>query len=221
MSRMFKSIDKTWNVFVGCRFNCTYCCARKQAEGRLRHSPRYKDGFSPCLIESELKRGFKPGEFIFVTFMGDIAWALQPWVEKILARIREFPQTNFLLCSKDPGCFHRWQLDIPLNVYLGTTIESNRDFGLTEAPSPKERVSQLAGYPHIAKFVSIEPIMDFDLDKLVKWIELIGPRIVEVGYDNYGNQLVEPRLTKTLELIERLERFSIVKGKMIRKAWDE
>ncbi|GAH41335.1 unnamed protein product, partial [marine sediment metagenome] len=75
MSRMFKSIDKTWNVYVGCGHDCTYCNARKAAETRFRHILRYRDGFTPHLVEEELDRCFKPGQFIFVAYMGDIAFA--------------------------------------------------------------------------------------------------------------------------------------------------
>ena len=111
MSRMFKSIDKTWNVFIGCRFNCSYCSARKAAETRFRHIERYKDGFIPKLVEKELSRQFKPGQFIFVAYMGDISWALQPWVDSIVERIRQFPDTNFLIQSKCPERF--WDFTFP------------------------------------------------------------------------------------------------------------
>jgi len=63
--------------------------------------------------------------------------------------------------------------------------------------------------------------MDFDLEELTHWVELLKPEIIEVGYDNYGNKLIEPRLDKTLALIEQLEKFTIVKRKTIRKAWNE
>jgi len=92
---------------------------------------------------------------------------------------------------------------------------------LAKAPPPIERFRQLAGYPHNFKFLSIEPIMDFDLEELTHWVELLKPEIIEVGYDNYGNKLIEPRLDKTLALIEQLEKFTIVKRKTIRKAWNE
>lgn len=39
MTRMFKTVSRTWNVFKGCRFECTYYNARKMAETRLKDSP--------------------------------------------------------------------------------------------------------------------------------------------------------------------------------------
>ena len=71
------------------------------------------------------------------------------------------------------------------------------------------------------KFIAIEPILDFDLDKFVKWIEEIEPFMVFVGYDNYNNRLPEPPLQKTKELIRRLSEFTCVIEKTIRPAWNE
>lgn len=207
MSRMFSVDGKpmtTWNVFVGCRFRCFYCNARKAAETRFRHIPRYRDGFTPKLVEEELNRKFKPGEFVFVSYMGDIAWAPQPWVETIMKRVRQFPETNFLIQSKDTKRFWDWGITLPPNVYLGTTIETNRDYHLTLAPPPEDRFRFLAGYPHNHKFLSIEPICDFDLEVLSHWVELLQPDIVEVGADNYHNYLEEPGWWKVEELLKAL-----------------
>lgn len=208
MSRMFKSIDKTWNVFVGCDFGCSYCNARKLAETRLRHLPRYRDGFKPHLVESELTKTFKPGLFIFVAYMGDIAFATREQFLRILAKIREFPETLFLIQTKNPKQIYDWWIDwgitLPANVSLGTTIESNRDYGLTKAPPPMDRFRYLTGYPHNRKFLSIEPIMDFDLEELCHWVKLMQPDIIEVGGDNYHNCLLEPGWWKMEELLKAL-----------------
>ncbi|MBA7703102.1 hypothetical protein ES703_111884 [subsurface metagenome] len=221
MSRMFKSIDQTWNTFVGCSFECTYCNARKAALTRLRHLERYKDGFKPHLVESELTRTFKPGQFIFVAYMGDISFATTTEIVRILQRIREFPLTNFLIQSKNPKRFQYWGVDFPSNVYLGTTIETNRDYGLTLAPYPRARYQNFPPLYYQRLFLSIEPIMDFDLDILTRWVAVIKPEIIEVGYDNYGNSLPEPSQAKTMELISQLKKLAEVKLKTIRRAWNE
>lgn len=204
MSRMFKSITRTWNVFVGCNFDCSYCNARKLALSRLKHLARYKDGFKPHLVQSELERTFKPGEFIFVAYMGDITWASLHELRAILARINLFPHTRFLICSKDPHTFNKPGVTFPPNVYLGTTIETNRDYHLTKAPPPIDRFRELTGFPHSHKFLAIEPIMDFDLKELIHWVELLRPDIIEVGADNYYNNLPEPSPKKLEQLLEAL-----------------
>jgi hypothetical protein len=205
MSRMFRTIDSTYNVFVGCKFDCIYCVARSIALGRLKNSPRYRGGFKPHLVESELSRRFKPGEFIFVAYMGDIAFATREEFLRILARIREFPQTDFLIQTKNPMRIYDWGIRLPDNVVLGTTIETNRGTAMiSKAPLPHDRFVYLVGYQHPRKFLSIEPIMDFDLDILVSWVRVLKPEIVEVGADNYHNNLVEPPWWKVEELLMRL-----------------
>lgn len=195
MSRMFL-IDgapmKTWNVQIGCDFNCLYCNARKLALTRLKHSLRYRDGFKPHPVLSELRKRFHPGDFVFVGYMGDISFANRRFVKIILSIIEEQPDVRFLFCSKNPMVYHWWGLRYPDNLYLGATIETNYDFKVSKAPEPfhRYRAMKLLDHPH--KFISIEPLMDFHLRTLVDWMREIDPEIIEVGPDNYHNNLVEP-----------------------------
>lgn len=216
MTKMFKSITRTWNVFVGCLYECYSggCWARKLALGKLNHLPRYSDGFKPKLILSELSKTFKPGEFVFVSSMGDISFATTPEILLILNRIEQFPLTNFLIQSKNPEKFIDWRVDFPKNVYLGTTIETNRNYHLTKAPPPLNRYMYLTASYHPNKFLSIEPIQDFDLEVLVDWVRTINPKIIEVGADNYNNNLPEPPWQKVEELLEQL---SNICGRVIEK----
>jgi hypothetical protein len=219
---MFKTVTRTWNVFKGCRFDCIYCNARKIALTRLKNSPHYQDGFTPRLINEELKRRFRPGEFIFVGYMGDISFATREEVGFILAdTIELFPETNFLFCTKNPAVYSTWGFTFPDNLKLGSTIESSVDYGLSKAPSPYDRYIEMVALHHPHKFLSIEPILDFDMKMMVRIVRNMRPEIVEIGYDNYSHHLIEPELDKTLALIKTLEGFTIVKKKTIRKAWNE
>lgn len=204
MTRMFRSITRTWNPFVGCLFKCSYCWSRRLAETRLRHLPRYKDGFKPKFISEEFNKRFKPGEFVFVSSMGDIAWAAPDAMAAILRKIMSYPRTNFLLQTKKPQIYLDWQIGFPPNVYLGTTIESNFDWLKGKAPRPYARYLAMTEIQHPHKFVSIEPIMNFDLQVLVHWIDRIKPEIIEVGYDNYGLHLPEPPWEKVETLLHEL-----------------
>ena len=203
MSKMFKTITRTWNPFTGCLFECSYCWARKLAETKLKNSPKYVNGFEPTFHPQELKHKFEPGGFVFVSDMGDIRWATWKDMQNILAKIEHYPDTRFLLQTKDPSLFiasPHW----PGNVYLGTTIESNRDWERTKAPKSCIRHIDMLSIVHPHKFISIEPIMDFDLDVLVQWVADIAPEIIEVGADNYRNNLPEPSWGKVEVLLARL-----------------
>jgi len=172
---------------------------------RFKHIDRYKDGFYPHLIESEFSKTFKPREFVFIGYMGDISFATPAEALRINTHIRKFPDTRFLLCTKNPYCFFKWDdLEWPDNVVIATTIETNRLNRLSKAPTTYDRFATLLRYHHPHKMVSIEPIMDFDPATLLCWIDDLQPEIVEVGADNYKNSLPEPDGEKLDELLARL-----------------
>lgn len=221
MSRMFKSVTKTWNVSKGCLHGCIYCYARELATTRLKNSPRYKDGFKPNFFPNELRRRFKPGDFVFVSSMGDLfgQWVPHEWAESVLRTIAKWPETTFLLQTKNPGRFFVFRDMLPDNVYLGTTIETTsylygipfevastlpkHSQTITKAPPLLVRYSAMT-HPRLdayRKFVSIEPIMDFDLEEMVRWIRGIKPEIVEVGADNHKHNLREPPWGKVEALL--------------------
>ncbi|MEM2129812.1 MAG: hypothetical protein QXZ70_04355 [Candidatus Bathyarchaeia archaeon] len=58
-------------------------------------------------------------------------------------------------------------------------------------------------------FISIEPILDFNLELFANMLIRIRPWAVAIGYDNYGCGLPEPSLAKTMKLIEKLENANI------------
>jgi len=72
----------------------------------------------------------------------------------------------------------------------------------------------------LLKFISIELILDFDLEIFTNWIKEIDP-LVYIGYDNYEWRLSEPTLEKTLNLVNELRKFTLVVVKTIRNAWSE
>jgi len=103
-------------------------------------------------------------------------------------------------------------INIPENAILATTIETNRDglykdLRISKAPVPSERYHMLRDLPFKGrKILVMEPIMDFDLDEIIKWITRVQPWRVYVGYNSHPKEcpLPEPSLDKTLELVRRL-----------------
>lgn len=204
MSKMFKTITRTWPIFTGCLHGCSYCNVNALATGRLKNHPRYKDWPKPHFNPEVLGQKFKPGEFIFVAYMGDIAFCSPVDFQTILARIAEFPETDFLLMSKNPKWFGGWRQSYTPNVVLGTTLETNRDYRFSTAPTPAMRTFHLERTRHPRKMVSIEPVMDFELEALVGMVERIRPEIIEVGADNYHHHLPEPPAWKLQHLFRFL-----------------
>jgi len=215
---MFDNITKTWNPVVGCLHNCVYCWARRLAETKLKDVERYRDGFVPKLVDKELSKRFHR-QNVFVSDMGDLfgQWVPEEWITKVIDAIRESPTSNFLFLTKNPGRYREFLDFYPENLVLGVTIETNRDCPVSKAPTTAERYKAMVELPYRNKLISIEPIMDFDLEIFVQWLKDIGPVLVHVGYDNYKNGLSEPSLSKTMQLIDELSQFTRVKTLTLRE----
>jgi len=100
-----------------------------------------------------------------------------------------------------------------------TTIETNRSYPtiMRNCPIPMVRSWTMNDVVHeydIDTYVTIEPIMDFDVDILSHFIETCLPIQVNIGADSGNNNLPEPPKEKILELISKLEKFTkVVKKK--------
>jgi len=197
----------TWDLFTGCAFNCYNgrCWAKLQVEGRLKHLARYKDGFVPTVHPDRFKPHFKPGEFVFVVSKGDISFAPREVCDAVNAAIHGFPETKFLVQSKEPRTFTR--IEPHSNVYFGTTLETNRNYGLSQAGEPWWRYQRMLIDTRGHRFISIEPIIDFDMDIFLGWLQEIKPEIVQVGADNYHAGLPEPSWDKVQQLLAGLRKF--------------
>ena len=222
MTRMFKFVKKTWNPFVGCRFNCSYCWARRMARRlRCEKCREFVPHFHPERLDKIPKSGM-----VFVSDMGDISFASTEILRRIceaINMIHEKHDVIFFFESKNPAIFGILHslIEHGEQVIFSTTIETNIDFiasQVSKAPSPSIRKYYMQ-YLSARKHVSIEPIMNFELPILFRWITEIEPEIVSIGYDNYSNHLPEPPLSKTLKLIEDLEASGIiVERKTLREA---
>jgi len=203
----------------------------------------------PRLYEKEFKRKFKDDDVVFVQDMSDLFAENVPtrYILRILDYIRQFRKTKFLTLTKNNSRYFRFLRDkeVPKNVILGVTIETDfyrfelehgkwmkySDICLNSPSFPQDRILNLMmmskKYPEQRFFISIEPILNFGLNTQIykpflKIITEINPWAVAIGYDNYNWHLPEPRLEKTLKLIEELEKAGIkVYRKTLRKAWYE
>lgn len=226
--KMFNIVTETWNPVSGCLYNCRYCWARQLAETKLRNSHRYSQGFKPMLNEHEFTVKFNSGDFVFVSDMGDLFGDFIPseWIHRVLEHTALFPEAYFLFLTKNPARYLDFLFEMPKNAILGATIETNLDDvfhidDMSRAPSPSKRYAAMRDLEWDKKMVSVEPILDFNLETFSSWISNILPFLAYIGYDNYGNKLPEPALNKTLSLIERISEDTLVVKKTIREAWFE
>ena len=224
-SNMYSDSKMQWNVFKGCEFQCVYCIPSfqrqaKRQKHRCMDCYNYTPHFHPERLNQQLPLT-KGDEFIWACSSGDISFAKEEDLNRVLdvMRLGKNQKRTFFMQSKDPFCFNKY--DLPKNLIIGTTIESNRAYDISKAPSPWIRKQAIESIEHPRKRITIEPIMDFDLDILFKWMDNILPEIIYIGYDTKKCKLSEPTLNKTKELIFELEQITRVKPKLLRKAWSE
>ena len=88
---------------------------------------------------------------------------------------------------------------------------------MNESPSPYSRLDGMMriknDYPSIQRYITVEPIMDFDLKEMVALIKHCEPQQVNIGADSGNNNLPEPSKEKLLALIEELQKFTTIARK--------
>jgi len=146
--------------------------------------------------------------------------------QRMLDLIKSKPNRTFLIQTKDPEFlkYHKYSD----NVLLGITLESNYDHmvngaPVSKAPSMWYRKMAFEKIDHPRKIITIEPIMDFSPEVIIRWISHINPERIYIGYDTKSSHLPEPSLQKTIDLWDELEidMGLDVKIKLLREAWNK
>lgn len=218
-SQMYPWCQGTNSPLCGeCEHKCygpkgKYCYVESSKDTYKTHMTKYSGEYR--LAEHEFKENFyKHGEgiTIFMENMGDLFAKGVPFkmIARVLEHCKKFPKNVYLFQSKNPGRFIDFYGLYPPRVIFGTTIETDAypDGHGSEAPSPRERalaMTQVGG----KRMVSVEPILDFDVEKLSSQIAMVGPNFVSIGADSKNRGLTEPPGSNVLVLIERLKRLGI------------
>lgn len=222
---MYKDAQ-TWNPFVGCEFDCTYCgpSFQRQAKRQKQNCMKcYK--YTPHFHSHQLSKIPKNKKIVFVCGSGDVSFCKPEDMLKIIEAIKQhegdIPQV-FYLQSKQPSCLKPYLKLLPKNVILVTTLETNRDKGygkISKAPVPSKRYRQFLALKYPRKVVTIEPLMDFDVKIFAMWIIKINPEYVWIGFNSKEKEVSvpEPSKEKVLRLMNILRKHNIkIKEKTMR-----
>jgi len=206
---MYSWVTHIWSPGKGCSHQCTYCYARQSAQ---RFGRDFPDKFilDPCFPNLGQDKA------IFVGHMCDM-WAKDVADEdiyKVLEHCGRHRLNEYIFQSKNPASFLNYSELGHLQTTLGTTIETNRQTILDEvskAPPVSERATALKELRGCVwkRFVTIEPIMDFDVTELWELIVFASPDFVNIGADSKKQRLPEPSAEKITALLECLRESKI------------
>jgi DNA repair photolyase len=190
-----------------CSHKCIYCYVNNKRFGR---APRYAGPLR--IIEEEFKVKYnKPGTY-FIEHKNDLFAKDVPYefVNRILNHCIEYQGigNTYVFQTKNPERFLKWERIFPEKSILGCTVESNRDgignLRISHAPKQSERIFAFKKITTLRKFITIEPILDFDVLILANMVLLAGVEFVNIGADSKQNNLPEPSPEKIRELIKIL-----------------
>ncbi len=224
-NRMYDK-TKTWNPFKGCLFDCVYCQPSfKQQAKRQKHNCTDCYNYVPHYHPGRLNK-IPVAPTIFVCGNSDLSFCRPDYMLEIIEAIKKHnkrkPGKTYFFQSKRPEYFKPFLSDLPTNAIILTTLETNRDKGyhqISKAPIPTVRYNQFENLDYPRKVVTIEPVLDFDLDVFVDWLKIINPEYVWLGYNSWPKQvqMPEPDEEKMVKLIIELKENNIpIKAKDLR-----
>lgn len=232
MTKMYPERKKNIPVFRSCFYSCCYCAFQKFQKISKCQKCRAGENHTHLEVLKRTPPKTKESEFLTVGLSGDVSFMDDMAFRSVISYCQRYSDRTFLIQSKNPEYFLKYLKWIPDNLILGTTIESNvlawvsKD-GLesydhiSKAPLPEKRYEAMVKL-NCKKAVTCEPLLDFDLDIMLRWMKDIAPEFIYIGYNNHNHKLPEPSLEKTLKLITKMRESGIdVREKSIIKAWWE
>jgi len=202
---MYSWVTHTWNTVKGaCPHGCSYCYMKRFGKQSELHFDK-----------KELETNLGCDNVIFVgsscdMFAKDIP---ENWIIRTLFHAQEYPN-NYLYQTKNPARLIEFAHELFYLDRVCTTIETNRFYPkiMGNTPKPEERATAFSKYP-FNRFLTIEPVMDFDIDEMIELVKLCNPVQVNIGADSGNNHLPEPSREKLLTFIGTLSEFTQIDQK--------
>jgi protein gp37 len=204
MSNMYVGV-KTWNPLGGeCPHKCGYCSTKT-----MSRFPVVAEKYSGPLrlyVDVLRKGPGCEGKRVFVAAQNDLFAREVPadWIREVLHYCHTW-DNEYLFQTKNPARLHQFIGLYPPNSILCTTIETNRSYPqMGKTVSMYDRAIAMNQLIGVRKWITIEPMMDFDLEAFCNLVEICGADQVNIGADSKGHNLIEPSSEKLNALIVRL-----------------
>jgi len=214
-----------WSPLTGgCLHQCSYCYA---AKNQIRYGKWWQD--KPHWASENFKKikgtdpiwvGLPklPEGRIFVCDTTDLFAdnISTDWIETILNHCWQQwcynANHSYVIQTKNPKrlmefnyIFERFPNDV---LRFGITLETNRDMSaISKATSPYYRMIAFRDFitaTQYESFVTIEPIMQFDLEEFIGWFQQFTPDLIWIGADSHKSNLQEPTAKEIKLLIKQL-----------------
>jgi len=219
---MYEFITHTWNPMRGeCIHKCPYCSTHKLANIYPMIAKKYS---GPPELDKSVNDDLGCHKVIFVCGQSDLfAESARidsndsvpgELIERVLEQCNKYPNNKYFFQTKNPFRLLSYIGLLPMNSKVCTTIESDRYYEKFsgDTHSPFERMLAMEKII-FDKYVTIEPLMDFDLMPMIEIIKRCNPIQVNIGADSGKNSLPEPDSEKIEQLIIELQKFTIIHKK--------
>lgn len=213
---MYNFIDVTWNPLAGeCPHGCIYCSTKK-----MKRFAAVKEKYSGEIrVDKDLRKRFK-NKTLFICGQNDLFADRVPdyAIIDILKKANEMEGNKYFFQTKNPKRIIDFVSYIPKNSIISTTIETNRDkdaISVSKAPSPSERAAYMRTLSITYEtHITIEPIMDFDLEEFSDMIFECRPNQVNIGANTFKKiSFSEPDRDKLNLFVRKINNFAIVNVK--------
>lgn len=205
---MYEWVTHTHTHMGGeCPHKCIYCYVDNPRFGRHE---KYSGELR--LIEKEFSVKYGEGKTIFMENCNDMFAREVPdkFILRILQHCRDYLHNMYVFQTKNPARYLDYLKELPDLCMLGTTIETNRKMdNISKAPDPCERAHAMGKIISFQKFVTIEPVLDFDISDFISLIILSAPSFINIGADSKDRGLKEPSKDQIFSLVQRLKTVGI------------
>ena len=197
---MYDWVSHTHSHLGGkCPHECCYCAIQDMAQRFPGMKKKYSGELR--LVEKEFDVKYGSGNTIFVENCNDLFCDACPdsFISRVLDHCDQWPENTYVFQTKNPARYFKffgrfWTFGE--RIILGTTIETNR-------PNPDMTVVPFR------TFLTLEPILDFDVTVLASYIVGCKPEFVNLGADSKGHGLDEPIVEKIYDLVDELKKYGI------------